>query len=82
MVADRLDIQGIPALPVNVVHGIDGWLFNFDMSPIYCPQTLGHSMALLESGNKLLYLGHRRWQPEVLWTKVVSYGLASLSEDN
>lgn len=56
VVADRLDIQGIPAFPVNEVHGIDGWLFNVDMSPIYCPQTLGHSMVLQESGNELLYL--------------------------
>lgn len=82
MVTHSLAIQRKLALPVYVVHGVEGWLFYFNIGPVYHSQTLGHSMIMQKYRKKLLCLGHSNRQLDVFRNEVDSYGFACLSDDD
>lgn len=52
----------------------------FNMSPIYCSQTLGNSMSLQISRKELPCLGLSKWK--LVQTEMDSYGFECLSDDD
>ena len=79
-VTDSLHIKGMFAFPVDVVHGVSGWLLDFNVGAVHRSQTLWHAMSTMEAQNQILCLGLRKRHLDIFWTQMDGDGFACLSD--
>ena len=70
------------AFPVDVVHGVGGWLLYFDVGAVDRSQTLWHAMSTMEAQNQILGLGLGKRHLYIFGTKMDSDSFACLPDDD